>query len=83
MVLTLTAGKAAAQENKVTEPAEKAVNTTFNAVAQKNINNVLIAYFTDKEIAESKIEKRMRIRKKKKDPILIPYTLNKKSFSYC
>lgn len=77
--------KAGAQNQKInnTVPASN-VNTT--AVSFKNEAATAIAQALTTltaqpvQLAETKIQKRIR---KQKDPILIPYALNKKTFSIC
>ncbi|MFP5439207.1 MAG: hypothetical protein ACLGH8_15615 [Bacteroidia bacterium] len=78
-------GKAVAQSQNITTAATKqtvnAKQTSFNAEALKNITKAVENVTTAKpQLAETKIQKRIR---KKKDPILIPYALNKKTFSIC
>lgn len=81
----MVTGKAAAQSQNITTAATEqtvaAQQTTFTAEAFKNITKVVENVSTAKpQLAETKIQKRIR---KKKDPILIPYALNKKTFSIC
>lgn len=83
-MLTIS-GKAAAQGTGNTGGFMPEMNITqpvsFKAAATQNIAQAVTAVIEKQNgLSESKIGKRIR---KKKDPILIPYSLNKKSFSYC
>lgn len=84
IVCLMLTGKTVAQNtNSSNIVAEQTTmqQTTFKAEAIKNITNVVETVVTAKpQLAESKIQKRVR---KMKDPILIPYALNKKNFSIC
>jgi hypothetical protein len=77
-------GKSVAQNstgNSVVAEQTIVQQTTFKSEVIKNITKAVEVTITaTPQLTETKIQKRVR---KKKDPILIPYALNKKNFSLC
>lgn len=71
--------KVTAQNTGSSNTENTETHTTFNAELKNNIKKALEPV-APKQYSESKIQKRIR---KQKDPILIPYSLNKKNFSLC
>nr|WP_322623953.1 hypothetical protein [uncultured Flavobacterium sp.] len=80
----MLSGKAVAQNstgNGIIAEQATTQQTTFKSEVIKNITKAVeITITTKPQLTETKIQKRVR---KMKDPILIPYALNKKNFSIC
>ncbi len=83
VVCLLCTGKINAQRTNVLPDLSETTKgySAFDKEAATGIGNALNLFFAQRELlAESKIQKRIR---KKKDPILIPYALNKKHLGLC
>lgn len=79
--LMMTLSASAQSQNIITLPVT--AGSVFTGVPQSNgavkiDREVAIINTVKEQVAESKIQKRKR---RKQDPILIPYRLNKKNFS--